>query len=389
PLARYSLDYLAFLAGHARQSVGKELLLAVSGPFVSPSKSVFLFSPPLVLALLSVRGAWKSEWRFVLPALLLPVALALFQGLFYRDLWAGAYGWGLRFMLPALPALLVLCAPLVDAIALQPGRSARWPLWLTLAAGGLIQASGAWVPWITSYQAWTSRGLDPYAPGAAWTARFLLIPGQLERLLDPNTWTLAWLRLRSAGDQRAAVLGFAALVMSFACVVVLVRAPRSIGGRARNVAAASLLAASLILPLWPNLSLLRSDPEWGAGRPQHEQALEWLRSSVTEGDCLLLDSYAIPLWFFWMNRWDQPVPWTSLPFEIPGSAVSDLGESARRIQSRAACSQGRVWYLTSTESPTYGVRHLEGKSAIPADFNLQAVFGQARRVEIWAFSPPR
>ena len=387
PLARYSLDYLAFLIGHARESVGPDLLIAVGGPFLSPSRSVLLFSPPLILSVLSIRRAWKAEWRFAMPALLFPPFLALLQGLFYRGLWAGVYGWGLRFMLPSLPGLIVLSAPLVGAISRSPVRVTRLTLWLCLASGAVIQASGAWVPWIDSYQAWTAQGLDPYAPAAAWEARFLVIPGQLLRLLDPRAWDLAWLRMLREGDLRPAFLALAAVVLAAVSLVLLARQIMAGRGKGGKTLARALVVASLILPLWPNLSLLRSDPAWGGDRPEFDQVLQWLRARAAPGDCLLLDSYGTPLWFFWMNRWDRPVRWTSLPFELPGGSVSDAGEAAQELLEGGGCSHGRLWYVVSTDSPTFALRVGGEWSAALDDFVEVAIFGESSRVEIHYYSP--
>ncbi|MEW6567715.1 MAG: hypothetical protein AB1449_06035 [Chloroflexota bacterium] len=388
PLARYSLEYLAFLVGHARGSVGTDLLLAVSGPFLSPSRSVFLFSPPLILSFLSVRRAWRAEWRFTLPVLFFPLSLALLQGLFYRGLWGGVYGWGLRFMLPSLPGLIVLCAPRVEAMVRKGAAAPRWGLWFSLISGGVVQAAGAWVPWIDSYREWTAQGLAPYSPASAWNARFLVIPAQILRLLDPRMWDLAWLRLWREGDPRAAVLAFLALALAAVSLALLLPEPKAIRRRWLHGLVCALLVSSLILPLRPNLSLVRSDPAWGGDRPEFDQALQWLRSRATAGDCLLLDSYATSLWFFWMNRWDRPVRWTSLPFELPGASVSDVGETARDLLAGAACAQGRVRYIVSTDSPTHALRRTDEHSAVLEDFVEAVAFGQSSRVEIWAFSPP-
>jgi hypothetical protein len=392
PLARYSMEYLGFLVQHAWGSLGPELLPSIAGPFLSPSKSLFLFSPPLIVTLLSIRQAWRAEWRFALPALLFPLGLAVLQALFYQELWAGVYGWGLRFMLPALPGLIVISAPLVEAMARSPNRAFRLGLWLCLVSGAVIQAGATWVPWIGQYLAWKAEGLNPYAAAAAWDARFMAIPGQLLRLARPQMWHLAWLRMLRGGSAEAAGLALAGLVLAAGGLALLLRETRRIIGRPARALTYAVFVTSLILPLWPNLSLLRADPAWSGDRREFQLALQWLRPRVASGDCVVLASYGTSLWSFWMNWWDQPVRWYSLPYEIPGSSSSfrpgeSPSEAVMELLHGPSCRGRRIWYMISTDTPGYGLRsERERFSAIGPSIEA-ATFEGPSRVEIYLYSP--
>ena len=116
-LARYTDNYYATLAKHFVESLDLNLLIHTVGPFLSPSKSLFLFSPILILALVGAVIAWQRLRWFVLPVILGTILLALAQAMFYRETLAGIFGWGLRFMLPAVPLLSVMIAPIVARLS--------------------------------------------------------------------------------------------------------------------------------------------------------------------------------------------------------------------------------------------------------------------------------
>ena len=99
------------------------------------------------------------------------------QALFYREVWAGTFGWGLRYMLPALPLMAVLSAPIVEKALIGTKSPAPWrSVVLLVGVGIIIQASAVLVPWVKPYLAWQAAGLDPFQPQAAWDATFLAIP---------------------------------------------------------------------------------------------------------------------------------------------------------------------------------------------------------------------
>jgi hypothetical protein len=324
---------------------------------------VFLFSPPLILALLVPRRAWSGHWRFGLPALLFAVFVALAQGLFYLERWAGSFGWGLRFMLLILPPWAVLAAPAVASLLEARSRWRRRALPILLAGSGLIQLSGAWVTWRAAYAAWLARGLDPYALGAGWDPRFLAPAAQLPLLADARQWGVAWARLIRNGAFETAVVPLSAALVGAGALVLLRRRMGGRSGPSPTWAGVGVVGAlALMLPFFPTLWAYRADPALGGDRPAFEQALAWVEAGIAPGDVVVVDSYATPLWTYWMNLWDQPVRWYALPFEIPGAPGVDTTPGADPSQASVslfARLEGdalRLWYLTSEEAPDYGLR---------------------------------
>lgn len=105
----YGIAFIT-LAGGAGASapigVPHELaIVGLFGMFLSPGKSIFLYSPPLLIALLGFPRFVK-RFRYVAVAML----LTIFPGLYVHAQmisWAGDYAWGPRYMTFALAVMLV------------------------------------------------------------------------------------------------------------------------------------------------------------------------------------------------------------------------------------------------------------------------------------------
>jgi len=114
----------------------ENVLLSLWGFLFSPGKSIFLYSPPLLLALLGLRVFWNRHraTAVAMLATILPVVL------FYCRLpsWPGDWAWGPRYVVFAIPVLLL---PVVSFLS-----SMHWPrrglVALVLAAGICVQVLG-------------------------------------------------------------------------------------------------------------------------------------------------------------------------------------------------------------------------------------------------------
>lgn len=95
----------------------ENVLLSTWGFLFSPGKSIFLYAPPLVLAVLGMRRFWRLHRSTVLLMLATIVPLVLFYGRFPS--WPGDWAWGPRYLVFAVPVLLL------PVIGFLPGL--RWP----------------------------------------------------------------------------------------------------------------------------------------------------------------------------------------------------------------------------------------------------------------------
>ena len=125
-LGRFSFKYYSYLFHFFTFTPHPGLLEAITGPFISPGKSIFLFSPILCLSFAGLFFRPKTAiygWLYL-------VLLLIGQGLFYDDEWAGKVNWGLRYTLPAIPLLVIASTPVVDSWI----KSARGKLGLIILA---------------------------------------------------------------------------------------------------------------------------------------------------------------------------------------------------------------------------------------------------------------
>ncbi|MBI2220797.1 MAG: hypothetical protein HYU53_06275 [Acidobacteria bacterium] len=107
-------------------------LVGLTALLFSPGKSIFLYSPPVLLALFGVRELFRRERRLALATLTASLAhLALVSSLSF---FAGDWCWGPRYFVPILP-LLALGLPMFQVRA----RSDRVLLPVLVAAGLAVQ----------------------------------------------------------------------------------------------------------------------------------------------------------------------------------------------------------------------------------------------------------
>jgi len=129
---------------------GGSMFDGVWGMLGSPNKSVFVYSPPLVLALIALPATVRAKPRFgwVLLACVVPVFLIYAT---YRS-WSGDYAWGPRFFVWATPVVLVPIAFFVEVVAARWRRGVRRGVIGSVVALGIgIQVLGAslyWDHWI-------------------------------------------------------------------------------------------------------------------------------------------------------------------------------------------------------------------------------------------------
>jgi len=111
------------------------------GNLLSPNKSAFLFSPPLVLALFGWPAAIRAKPRLgvALAVIVAPTFLLLCT---YRS-WSGDYAWGPRLFVFVVPVLLVGAAWFIDSLT----RWKRWVVGVVFVAGVLVQLLGSSLYW--------------------------------------------------------------------------------------------------------------------------------------------------------------------------------------------------------------------------------------------------
>lgn len=128
----YGLDHDAYALRdmHPVRSLAT-FVQGLYGLLISPGKGLIAYAPLTLLAPLGALALWRHRRAVValLGALAL-IVLVVHANILIR--WLGGWSWGPRFLMPALPLIVLLVAPLLD------GR--RWvtPALLVLGAVGLL-----------------------------------------------------------------------------------------------------------------------------------------------------------------------------------------------------------------------------------------------------------
>jgi len=124
-------------------------LIGLWGLFLSPGKSLFLYSPPLLFALLGwplffrrARSGFVAVWVITIPLLLVYSRFSF---------WSGDWAWGPRYVVPMVPLFLFPLGFAIDAISTQRMRVWRWvsrgALVAVLTGGLAVQALGSSLYW--------------------------------------------------------------------------------------------------------------------------------------------------------------------------------------------------------------------------------------------------
>jgi hypothetical protein len=106
--------------GHPAGSVLADPVAGFLGLVFSPGKSIFLYSPPLILGLLGLRELWRREP--VLALIVGTVSTVQLSFVSFLRFFGSDWAWGPRYLVPLLP-LWALAFPFVSASTLR--RSLR------------------------------------------------------------------------------------------------------------------------------------------------------------------------------------------------------------------------------------------------------------------------
>ncbi len=130
----FAFGYPAAAEGGKRlNSFGTPILTGLYGFLLSPGKSVFLFAPPIILALAGLGALWRRDRGLATLAMLLPLADLLFFAKYSQ--WEGGYCVGPRYMVPALVPLCLGLGPVLSKGSAHIKALAV----VLLAAGALVQ----------------------------------------------------------------------------------------------------------------------------------------------------------------------------------------------------------------------------------------------------------
>ena len=341
--ARYSLEYYQLLFQKFFLSPHPHILEALLGPLLSPGKSIFLFTPILIIALISLFKRTETAW----PGWAYLGFLILAQALFYDEAWWGFINWGLRFTLPAIPLLMISAAPIVDIWLSTP--KGLFALWGLATISVVVQLMGI-LPPLGEYYQFLYSSTPPIADYAAvWEPQYSAILWGARWIFDGGDWSLA---IMQGGG--LVIGGFGILILLVGIVWRFTRIP--VARLAATALGISLLMSILMLFLY------KDDPYYYPFREDIAASHEKISAGMMPKDLVIIKSYGTPVWYYWMNWADSYIPWTSLPYHFPSPDAMEnyaaslnpeaaLDEITLSLLKSIPGNYRCVWLLIAGDSP--------------------------------------
>ena len=140
-------------------------LEGMAGQLISPGKSVFLFSPPLLAALFWTRATFRRFFPEALCCAWVCLAFLVLHGSYHS--WMGGYAWGPRYLVAVVPFAFFPVACGLDRLLRSGAGRTLWSWLALLAAAGLcVQLLGV----LGNYHDYDSVYLAEVMPGFAGNA---------------------------------------------------------------------------------------------------------------------------------------------------------------------------------------------------------------------------
>ncbi len=120
------------------------------GPLFKPEKSIFLFDPLLVLAIVLIVVLWKrlsvAVKAYSVTSLLLVLAYICFYARY--TVWSGDFAWGDRYVSTAVELATLLAVPLLSRYWYGMSGAVRWGATILICVSLLIQLASLafWLP---------------------------------------------------------------------------------------------------------------------------------------------------------------------------------------------------------------------------------------------------
>ena len=201
------------------------LLTGLAGLLLSPGKSIFLYVPLTILAVVGWQRLWKEQ----------PATAALWSGLIAVTLvqtalwwaWWGGWNWGPRLLVPVLPFVVVSLGTI-----LRQSHAARIAVWPFALAGLVVALLGVLVdfnPYLADLMVQhPGRRIGTEDPGVYFDPALSPIIAHVRFLLNGEHWSVVTFDMERLGFNTGAKYAFWSLTgfIFFAGVSALAWADR-------------------------------------------------------------------------------------------------------------------------------------------------------------------
>jgi hypothetical protein len=343
--SRFTAFYYSSVLNNIINNNHSSFIEGILGPIFSPGKSFFLYSPVLILAFFSLIRYFKKSY----PAWLFLIILIIVQALYYDSIWWGSVNWGLRFLLPAVPILIISSGQIIEDVL---ARKIKFPLLLLVFISFIIQVIGVWIPTRNYYVFMAKLAKETSQFSMIWNPRFSQLWWNFTQIMSGESPNFAaW---------RVGVQILPIILLIFFTIVLCIYLYKKI-----NKSIFLILGSILVITMLGNLILqLRNDPAYS---PQINliQSQNIIKENYSPGDTIFVQNYGSSTWLYWMNWSDPSLKWISLsPINsvtnemnihpnlsvlFTGANISD-DSPIQELLTQIAETSKQVWIVTSDDS---------------------------------------
>jgi hypothetical protein len=318
---RFSISYLRRLWGYLPILQHDFLLEAIAGALFSPGKGLFLYSPILLIGLITPFFKFNQKnWDDWLLAAGTTLGLVFLQAYFYDFEW-WTFVWGTRFLLPVIPLWILVLASVFEKCLTQNYSKLRLVVFFFILLGFFIQmgriliSDADFIAYL-----YVTKGIHPDHQ-LAWRWDVMPAIAHWQMVFRHQPLDLPWLRIWFVNPW-SCVLGIGALLI---LTFFAIRGWHSLW-KLKRISRSIVVSCVLLVMILPVviLSTIRHDPLYTSNRGDFAKAIRFLDTNVRENQLVVLDAYNEPLWYFYFNYAFNPSQWISLPtvkYSIGGKTI--------------------------------------------------------------------
>ena len=322
-----------FATGYrADETFDNPLLLGLYGLLFSPGKGLFVYVPFLAALAFSAPLFFRRARREATLCILLFAFYVLLFSVWYY--WWGGTNWGPRFLVPAIPFLVLMSAPAIEFAAARTNKPFAAVFVALSALSFAIQLLGITIPSL-AYRLRIVRVSANPDMDTIFLPSFSPLVGYFNSL-KPSALDFAWLHVENGSvsvDWLGIALTLAFIALCIGMLIATCRRQATVGSQRSVLVSAALVAVALALV---SMYRYRDDARFGGG-DGYCALVQTLSRAEQARDVLILNDDARAPYFFNANR--ARLRWYGLSRD-----PNQFDDATRALLARLARQYARVWF---------------------------------------------
>lgn len=305
-LSRFTFHFFDYILYTLPRLPHDHFWSGLAGLLVSPGKGLLIYSPVLLLILVSPfqKQKMRSDWFIYMGALL---ALAAVQALIYNDQW-WSITWGTRALIPALPLACLAALPVLDAGFNNKKKLIQFITVFLLTISGCVQigrlltSDPEYANWVVRY---TGQSIDA---AAQWDFRLAPLIRHWWLAVNSQASDIAWLYINKKALALFLFLVLFSSVGSLICIYILVKKDT------KNPALLSIITCLILIVIVLTPISAQFDQRYNRDVIVFQDISFLICEKAQSGDLILIDSYLNPFWWYYSNFGCSKSDWVGLPY---------------------------------------------------------------------------